>query len=342
VKTDGSKGWITVKGNQGTLFLESIDGGEDYGKLLDSQFIERQEAKLVSQRKLNAAIAAVEAAEAGAESLPAVDETLTARTLKESEAPGVASEAKKTVTDVRTKARTAAALVAELVPFATQGSVSAAEVDGLKDRVDKADERTSATSELCKTAVSRAKEFEQERLKSMESFLQLVRDQAKAFKKPKTISDFLDGLATNGRFDRSFITEFCSKHNLDLEADQQQYIFEFCDVHAEGKIAAVTLSAMAGTIYTCNNSIALTDTREIGQGKIIHKLEKGDAVEEVEPPVEDEGTKVIRVHVRVGNNNKISGWTSVRGNQGTIFLEKLPLPRVRENIQSLDLGVSKA
>jgi hypothetical protein len=71
--------------------------------------------------------------------------------------------------------------------------------------------------------------------------------------------------------------------------------------------------------YTCITPIALSDGLEITKSRIIRTVQAGEKLEGLAVPAQDTGTKLLRVQVRVGDND---GWVTIRGNQGTVFIQQ--------------------
>jgi len=82
-----------------------------------------------------------------------------------------------------------------------------------------------------------------------------------------------------------------------------------------------TVSALTRRLlprYTCVTKIALSDGIEITKSKILRNVQVGEKLEGLGAETEDKQTNVVRVHVRVGEQ---TGWVTLKGNQGTVFLQ---------------------
>lgn len=73
-------------------------------------------------------------------------------------------------------------------------------------------------------------------------------------------------------------------------------------------------------LYVCKASVALTENFDVGSGASVRKLEVGEVLELLQDPQMDEKTKLLRVQVRARSDGK-EGWATMKGNQGTIFVE---------------------
>lgn len=96
----------------------------------------------------------------------------------------------------------------------------------------------------------------------------------------------------------------------------------------DNKLGWVTLSDSKGSkhfelakLLVCKQSIAITTAFNIAEGKAIRKLDAGETLEIVEGPKEDEERKLSRILARAKSDGK-EGWVTVRGNQGTSFVEE--------------------
>lgn len=76
---------------------------------------------------------------------------------------------------------------------------------------------------------------------------------------------------------------------------------------------------------TCATAIAITSAFDFSEAKTLRKLELGEVFEVLEGPVEDTETGVSRVRGRALRDG-VTGWVSVKGNQGTPFLKPSEKP----------------
>eukprot|EP00930_Biecheleria_cincta_P019186 TRINITY_DN14712_c0_g1_i1.p1 TRINITY_DN14712_c0_g1~~TRINITY_DN14712_c0_g1_i1.p1 ORF type:complete len:2123 (-),score=549.27 TRINITY_DN14712_c0_g1_i1:16-6384(-) len=77
----------------------------------------------------------------------------------------------------------------------------------------------------------------------------------------------------------------------------------------------------AAKLMLCKASVALTDSFDIATCQAVRKLDVGERLDILEEPTEDEQRKLLRVQVRAQIDGK-EGWVTVRGNQGTVFVER--------------------
>jgi hypothetical protein len=77
--------------------------------------------------------------------------------------------------------------------------------------------------------------------------------------------------------------------------------------------------------FTVVKAIALTDEYEVSKCKSVRRLELDEVLETVEGPRMDEATGLTRVRARSLTDGTV-GWISVKGNQGTPFLQEVEKP----------------
>lgn len=75
----------------------------------------------------------------------------------------------------------------------------------------------------------------------------------------------------------------------------------------------------------CAKDIAVTSGFDVKDGKTLRKLVLDEIAEVLEEERTDEGTGMVRCLVRALADNS-EGWVTVRGNQGTTFMEPCPKP----------------
>jgi len=73
--------------------------------------------------------------------------------------------------------------------------------------------------------------------------------------------------------------------------------------------------------YTCVSSIALTDSIDIKDSKVLRKLSKGETLSLLEGPTTDDKAGVARIRVRA-NQDSSEGWVTVKGNAGSVFVQE--------------------
>jgi len=97
----------------------------------------------------------------------------------------------------------------------------------------------------------------------------------------------------------------------------------------DGAVGWVTMTAKDPSLkawtprYICTRDTGLNSTKEVKGGEQVRRLEKGEFVELLEGPIEDGDLGVLRIRARAEKDHA-EGWATLRGNQGTPFLEFIP------------------
>jgi len=95
----------------------------------------------------------------------------------------------------------------------------------------------------------------------------------------------------------------------------------------DGKSGWVTFKDAGGELLeltsflVCKQSIAITTTFNIAEGKALRKLDVGELLEVVEESKEDTVRSLTRVKVRARNDGS-EGYVTMKGNQGTAYVEE--------------------
>jgi len=96
----------------------------------------------------------------------------------------------------------------------------------------------------------------------------------------------------------------------------------------EGKTGWVTWKDALGNLnfeetklLVCRQSIAITTTFDISEGKALRKLDVGELLEPVEGPQDDPVRSMTRIKARSKEDGK-EGWVTMKGNQGTSYIEE--------------------
>lgn len=116
---------------------------------------------------------------------------------------------------------------------------------------------------------------------------------------------------------RTFIDGFADKlPALQLDLGLERY--------AAG-VSRYALYTILQEYKMCVKDIAVTDSATVKGGKTLRKLTVGELVEVLEPGSVDQAVDLPRVRCRTLVDG-IEGWVTLRGNQGTSFLESCPKP----------------
>ena len=77
--------------------------------------------------------------------------------------------------------------------------------------------------------------------------------------------------------------------------------------------------------YKISKSIAFTDLQDIGQCKTVRLLKVGEVLKLLQGPVTDEPNALLRIlAISCNHSNPTMRWITLRGSQGTTYLERCP------------------
>jgi len=101
-----------------------------------------------------------------------------------------------------------------------------------------------------------------------------------------------------------------------------------CAASKDGVSGWITLRDTAGHhiakpskgLYVCKSAIAMTDVLDIKDCQVVRKVDVGETLEAVGETEEDSTMDISRLKFRSPKDGK-TGWVTLRGNQGTIFVE---------------------
>jgi len=112
----------------------------------------------------------------------------------------------------------------------------------------------------------------------------------------------------------------------------------------DGKMGFVTFKGVDGSspfepakLFICKQSIALTTELDIAVGKPLRKLELGELIEVIEEATEDTKRALLRAKVKAKKDGK-EGFITVKGNQGTTYMDESEKHFVLKKSISLDKG----
>jgi hypothetical protein len=72
--------------------------------------------------------------------------------------------------------------------------------------------------------------------------------------------------------------------------------------------------------YTCENSIAMQDACEVGTAQLVRMVDVGETVQLLDGPVEDTEVGVMRIKCQAARDGA-TGWMTISGNQGKTYLK---------------------
>jgi len=73
-------------------------------------------------------------------------------------------------------------------------------------------------------------------------------------------------------------------------------------------------------VYVCTQPITITTTFDINEGKAVRKIELGEVLELQEDPQEDPKRSFLRAKAKASKDGA-EGWVTVKGNQGTTYVD---------------------
>jgi len=75
-----------------------------------------------------------------------------------------------------------------------------------------------------------------------------------------------------------------------------------------------------GKYYSCTSSVAMTDSQDIKECKVIRKLAVGELFTVEEGPIEEKEAGITRVKGKAMKDDT-EGWVTIKGNLGTVYAE---------------------
>lgn len=81
-----------------------------------------------------------------------------------------------------------------------------------------------------------------------------------------------------------------------------------------------TSAALSNDIYVCKSAIAMTDSFDIKDCKVVRKVAAGEALRVIGGKKEDASIEITRLQFKAVKDGA-EGWVTLKGNQGTIFAE---------------------
>jgi len=81
-------------------------------------------------------------------------------------------------------------------------------------------------------------------------------------------------------------------------------------------------------VYRCVTNVGIQDDVSIGKAKIVATLTQGQLVEALAEPEEEPSAKVMRLKLKTLEGDK-TGFGTIKGNQGTVYLEPLSADELR-------------
>jgi len=109
-----------------------------------------------------------------------------------------------------------------------------------------------------------------------------------------------------------------SLEGIEINAEVAKLVFR--KIGAEG-ITKEAFSDYVVLYYKVVKTIAFTDVLDITKCKTMRKADVGEILELIEGPVTDEENGITRIRAKSTKDPPASGWVTLAGNQGGVFLE---------------------
>lgn len=142
--------------------------------------------------------------------------------------------------------------------------------------------------------------------------------------KSSSIDQFFAKLAKGKDLDEKAFVSMVGKLEAGKAFPAEHISLLFNDLQVQG-INKRRFTAFVQQHFTVVKAIALTDEYEVSKCKTIRRLDLNELVETIEGPRTDDATGLVRVQARSLTDGTV-GWISVKGNQGTPFLQEVVKP----------------
>merc|ERR1719373_1516496 len=130
-----------------------------------------------------------------------------------------------------------------------------------------------------------------------------------------------DGDGNVSKADFSAFLEGCE--GLSLDADKVDRLYSSLDESGNGAIPKETLLRFVRVYYRVVQETVITTERTIKESKTIRRLEVNEVVEVLEGPLKDDSLDISRIRGYAVKDDS-TGWVTVIGNSGALFLEEGP------------------
>jgi len=161
------------------------------------------------------------------------------------------------------------------------------------------------------------------------------------------LKDFDDKSPTIKELQRDEVLELLEGPREEASSSEVYLKASTCKETATGwailrDLAGATYASQSQDVYVCRSTIAMTDAFDIQQCKVLRKVDVGEALlvvggQEVRTDTEK---SITRLKFR-GVRDSREGWITLRGNQGTVFVEVSNSHYVVERDMALREGMAK-
>jgi hypothetical protein len=143
----------------------------------------------------------------------------------------------------------------------------------------------------------------------------------------ESVDAYAQALATDGNVTREALGKALTALGDDLTEDHLGYVFA---AFTQSEILPVAdFAAQLRPVYRCVTEVGIQGDISIGKSKIVATLLVGDLVEGLQEPVQEPAAKVMRLKLKTLKDSK-TGWGTLKGNKGTVYLEELTFEELRE------------
>jgi hypothetical protein len=318
---DKVTGWVTVQGNQGTVYCEPTSG-EKQMLALDQAIMQRRKVAIAAAKlEKDARVKLTATAEQTAAVEKEFVDKLKADTVTVAEAGQLATAAKRAVGAARNGSLKVAQQAVVALKRVSKDGASAREMEEQSEDYSK---RLQALQKLASDLPARVKELAAARDKKRSEVVAKLRSAAKTAASAET---YAQSLGSDGKVSREALGKAIKALGEELSDDHLGYVFEYFT--NDETCTVEDLAAQLRSLYRCVTQVGVQDDISIGKSKIVATLLVGDLVEGLQDPTEDGAAKVMRLKLKTLKDGK-TAWGTVRGNQGTTFLEELTGEELRE------------
>jgi len=122
--------------------------------------------------------------------------------------------------------------------------------------------------------------------------------------------------------EETFCKKCCSLEGLNIQPEHAKLLSRSIEA---GGISRRNFLGYIQLYYAVVKGVALTDVQDVNSCKTVRKAELDEVMEVLEGPVTDGEQGLLRVRVKSMMDQK-EGWVTVKGNQGTPFLQEVEKP----------------
>jgi len=316
---DKATGWVTVQGNHGTVYCEPTSG-EKQLLALDQATMQRRKMAAAAAKLEKDAKAKLDAAvEATADVEKQFLEKLQADTVQVSSAATLAAQAKK----AHQAAKNGAVKVAQQAVMSLKRvSKDGASTKACEEKSEDCNKRLAEILRLATELPARVKALAAEREKRRTDAVAKLRAAAAE----KGADAYAQSLAKDDKVTCEAVGKALAAIGEKYSESELKYVFEAFTKDETCTVAV--FGAQLRAVYRCITQVGIQDDISIGKSKIVATLLVGDLVEGLQDPVQDPGAKVMRLKLKTMKDSK-TGWGTLKGNQGTTYLEELTFEELR-------------